>query len=250
MSQRSARVVLGAFITLIVCSARAQAQAPPPPPKHEGTAEAAFVGVSGNAASNTFGLGGEFVARPGTWMFRHKASFIRNEAGGHVTAQAILYTPRAEHRLNDRVGLFAEYVYFRDRFAGIANRNAVTGGVSLKVVNQKTQTLALDLGAGYLNEERLAGPNVSSAIYTIGSAYRLKISTTADLSDDLGLTGNTSQSADWRLAHGIALTAALSQAFSLKVSNIVRYAHQPTPGFKTMDVTTAVALVAKFASKN
>jgi putative salt-induced outer membrane protein YdiY len=238
-------IVLG----LLLVPALSSAQAPPPPPKHEGTAEAAFVGVSGNAQSNTFGLGGEVIARPGIWVFKHKASFIRNEAAGTVTAQAILYTPRAEARLNSRLGVFAEYLYFRDRFAGIENRNAVTGGLSVKAIDQKAQTLALDVGGGYLKETRLAGPNISSAIYTLGSAYRLKMSSTSELADDLGLTGNASDTSDWRLVHGIALTASMSTVLSLKVSNVIRYAHRPAPGFKTMDSTTSVALVARFPGK-
>lgn len=243
-------LVAFAFLAgLVSSSVPALAQAPPPPPKHEGTAEVAFVGVTGNASSSTFGLGGEEILRPDTWVLRHKASFIRNEAAGTVTAQAVLYNPRAEKRLSERVGAFGDYVYFRDRFAGIAGRNAVTGGVSLKVVNQKLQTLALDLGAGYLKEKRLAGPNVSSGIYVMGSTYRLKMSATAELSDDVNFTGNASQSGDWRFVHGIGVTAALSTMLSLKVSNVVRYAHQPTPGFKTTDTTTSVALVARFPGK-
>jgi putative salt-induced outer membrane protein YdiY len=43
-----------------------------------------------------------------------------------------------------------------------------------------------------------------------------------------------------------AITARLTQLFSLKVSNTVRYSHAPVPGFKHTDTNTSVALVAKF----
>jgi putative salt-induced outer membrane protein YdiY len=39
------------------------------------------------------------------------------------------------------------------------------------------------------------------------------------------------------------LTAAIASAFSLKVSNIVRYANEPVPGFESTDTITSVALV-------
>ncbi len=43
-----------------------------------------------------------------------------------------------------------------------------------------------------------------------------------------------------------AVTARLTTLFSLKVSNTIRYAHAPVPGFKDTDTNTSVALVAKF----
>src|SRR5262245_51365026 len=53
---------------LIPVHAAAQAAAPPPPPpRHEGTAEVAFVGVTGNASTSTFSAGGEYITRPTSW---------------------------------------------------------------------------------------------------------------------------------------------------------------------------------------
>jgi len=238
-----------ALAILFAVSSTALAQAPPPPPKHEATAEAAFVGVTGNASSSTFGLGGEIIARPGHWLFRHKAAFIRNEAADVVTAKSFSYSGRAERELNTRVSAFGEYAYFRDRFAGVDDRNSVLGGVSLKAVVSERQTLGIDLGAGYLNEHRVIKPDVSNAVYTLGSAYALKLSSTADLRDDLSFLGSAKTADDWRVAHTIALTARVTDVVSLKVSNIVRYVHLPPLGFKTTDTTTAVALVAKFPAK-
>ena len=238
-------------VTVLFAPALAAAQAPatppPPPPAHEETFEASYLGTTGNATNNTFGLGADIIARPGTWLFRHKATFIRNESNSLLTAKAFDYTGRAQKTLNARVSAFGEYEFFRDRFAGIVPRNAVTGGVSLKAVATATQTLTVDLGAGYLNEHRLTGDNISSASYVFGTGYKAKLSEAADLTDDFRLTGIFADTGDWRIEHGIALTAKIAAGLSLKVSNTVRYVHQPPPGFKATDSITAIALVAKFA---
>jgi len=42
------------------------------------------------------------------------------------------------------------------------------------------------------------------------------------------------------------LTARLTTLLSLKVSNTVRYVHEPVIGFETTDTITAFALVLKF----
>jgi putative salt-induced outer membrane protein YdiY len=89
-------------------------------------------------------------------------------------------------------------------------------------------------------------PN-ASAIYTAGTNSTLKLSDTVDVTDDLAWVGTFSRAADWQLGHAIALTATLTDALSLKVSNGVRYANVPAFGFRT-DVMTSVAVVATFKS--
>ena len=238
------------FVACLAAPAQAQAQAPPaappPPPRHEGAAEVAFVGVTGNASTNTFGVGYEMIARPTPWVFRQRLSFVRNEAAGVLTAKSFLYHPRVERTITPRVSAFGDYAFFRDRFAGVSSRNAATGGVSLALVTGDRHTLSADVGLGYLDEQRLTGADVSSATYVTGARYKLKLSETADLADELGLVGTFSNSDDWRLTHTISVTAKITDAVSLKVSNGVRYSNFPAAGFKTTDTITSVALVARF----
>lgn len=206
----------------------------------------AFVGVTGNASTNTFGLGYEMIARPSVWVFRQRVAFVRNEAAGVLTAKSFLYHPRVERTINTRISAFGDYAFFRDRFAGVSSRNAVTGGVSMTLVTGDRHTLSADVGLGYLDEHRLTGTDVSSATYVTGARYQLKLSETADLADELGLVGTFSNGDDWRLTHTISVTAKITDAVSLKVSNGIRYSNFPAPGFKTTDTITSVALVARF----
>ncbi len=222
------------------------AQGPPPAPRHETTGEFAFVGVSGNASSTTVGLGYETIARPQTWVLRHRLSFVRSESEGLRTAQALLYTPRVEKAINARLSAFGEYAYFRDRFAGVANRNSSSAGLAMTIVSSDRQKLTADLGAGYLNEDRLAGAKVSSGTWGTGTDYVLKLSGTSEISDDLGILGTFDNADNWRLDHTIALTAKLTSVVSLKVSNAIRFSNFPAPGFKRTDTVTSIALVTSF----
>jgi len=243
-------ILLAVVLTPLVASAQTPAPAaPPPPPKHEGSAEAAFVGITGNTSNLTFGAGGEYIYRPDKMLIRNKATYIRTDESGVTTALAIAYQGRVERALNARASVYGDYAYFRDTFSGILNRNAITGGISIKAVTSKKQTLAIDLGGGYLNEERTTGPAVSTGVYSLGWSYRLKISDSADLSDDFTYTGTFASASDWRIAHGIALTSKISTIFSLKVANTIRFANVPVPTFLSTDTTTTISLVAKFPGK-
>lgn len=219
---------------------------PPPPPRREGTAEFAFVGNTGNSSSQTIGLSGDFIYRPDTWVIRNRAAFIRNESDDELTAESFLYLFRAEKALSARLSAFGEYGYFRDEFAGVDHRNAVTGGVSYKVVDLPAHQFFVDGGLGYLNEQRLAGDDVSSATYSGGGGYKWKISPTAEFTEDARFTGTFAEAEDWRFLNVVALTTRINALFSLKISNTIRYAHMPVEGYGTTDTSTAVALVAKF----
>lgn len=244
-------LALLSFLTFPAAAA-AQAQAPqppqppPPPPKLEGTAELAFVGTTGNASTNTLSAGGEVIGRPDKWVLITRANMIRNESEDVLTAESLLFGFRAERVLTNRLSAFGEYVYFQDEFAGVDSRNAVTGGLAIKLFEDAVQSLVADVGLGYLNEQRLTGDDVSSATYGGGARYQWKISPTATLDEEVRLTGTFDLAEDWRLGQRVSVTARLTELLSLKVSNTVRYVRTPPIGFRTTDTTTSIALVAKF----
>ena len=226
--------------------AHAQATDPPPPPRQEGTAEVAFVGTSGNTSTSTFSAGAEHIARPTGWLLRNRILSVRGTVEGETTADSLLYNFRGERIINANLNVFGDYGFFRDEPAGVTSRNAVAAGLLWKAITSPRQELTADAGFGYLNESRLAGGDVSSATWLTGAAYKLKLSETAELTDDFRLLGTFDQGDDWRLTHSIAVTARLTTLLSLKVSNLLRYAHFPPSGFRKTDTTTAVALVASF----
>jgi putative salt-induced outer membrane protein YdiY len=230
----------------LFAQAPAAPAAPPPPPKQEGSAEFAFVGTTGNASTQTIGLNGGLIVRPGQWVVTNKAAFIRNESESELTAQSFGYLFRAARTISPRLSAFGEYAYFRDAFAGIAHRNALVGGVSYKIVDLPKHLFFADAGLGYVNERRLAGEDVSSATWSLGAGYKWKISETAEFTEDFRMTGLFADASDWRILQAAAVTARLTKLFSLKVSNTIRYSHAPVPGFRDTDTNTSVALVAKF----
>lgn len=247
-SARVLRVALLASLSVAAfpTSAAGQAAPPPPPPRQEGTAEVAFVGTSGNSETSTFSLGGEHIFRPPQWMIRNRARLIRTETDNELAADALLYAFRAERSINPRVTVFGDYGYFHDRPAGVDHRNGITGGITVKILETARQFLQAEGGAGYLNEQRLTGDDVSSAVYSAGTTYKLKVSANSELTDEIRFLGTFDNSDDWRFAHAIGLTVAINTVFSLKASSTLRYANFPPPGFEKTDTTTAIALVASF----
>lgn len=238
---------LCALFSLMPALARAQAPAAPPPPAREGTAEFSFIGTTGNAPTQSLGLGGELILRPPTWVVRNKAAFVRNSTDGNLSAESFTYLFRTEKILSPRLSVFGQYGYFRDRFAGVDHRNDLLGGLAFTVVTVPKHRFVVDGGLGYLNEQRtVADEDVSSGTYSMGAAYKWTISDSADVTEDLRFLGVFAEASDWRLNQSLALAARITKLLSLKVSTVVRYTHLPPTGFKATDTVSGVSLVAKF----
>jgi putative salt-induced outer membrane protein len=225
---------------------RAQPPSPSTPPSREGSVEFAFIGTTGNASTQTIGLGGEVILRPRQWVVRSRGAFNRNKSEATLTAESAQYLIRTDRELGTRSSVFGEYTFFRDEFAGIEHRSGMVGGLAYKVVNQDAHVLSLDGGLGYLNEHRLTDPDVSTATYEVGGKYYWQISPTAELNEDVRFTGVFDQPNDWRAVNVVAISARLNSLFSLKASNTIRYTNAPLAPFKSTDTNTAIALVATF----
>jgi putative salt-induced outer membrane protein len=226
--------------------APAQPETPPPPPPREGTAEFSFVGTSGNASTSALGLGAEYIMRSEPWGLRAKMAYVRNKSEDELKAETFGALARASRTLRPRLSAFGEYGYLHDRFAGIESRNTVGGGVTFALVRPRPHQLDIDAALGYAHENRVVGETISGAEAATGARYKLVLSETADITDEITFSFSLSEAEDWRTRNTVALTAKMTTIFSLKVSNNVRYVHAPVEGFETTDVITSVALVAKF----
>ena len=103
-----------------------------------------------------------------------------------------------------------------------------------------------DAGLGYLKERRTVGISLSTPTAGAGTRYKLQLSETSDITDDLLMSFDLSDEGTWRLQHAIALTARVAAPLSLKVSNLLRYVDEPVAGFEQTDTITSAALVLSF----
>jgi putative salt-induced outer membrane protein len=242
----SAVVVVVVVAAVVPAVAQAQDPKPAPPPRTEGTVDFSFVATTGNSDTQSIGVSADTIYRPESWEIRNKAAFVRAKTGEELSAQSLAYLFRAARKFSDRLFGYGQYDYARDRFAGIAHRNAVLAGVEYQLLASAPQDMKVFGGAGYVNEQRLTGEDVSTGALDVGWAYKLKVSETADVTDDLRWAESFYQASDWRLNHVAAVTAKISTLLSLKVSHTTRFVNFPPPGFDKTDTITAVALVAKF----
>lgn len=223
--------------------ARAQA---PPPKAREGKAEFALVTTSGNSSTQSIGAAGQIIFRPPQWVIEGQTAFVRNKAEDIVSAKSFAARGRGARVLSPRLQAFGQHSYLRDLFSGVVHRNHTEGGASYLVVQSGRNTLYADGGLGYLKERRTKGVSLSTPTAGVGTRYKLQLAETSDITDDLLMSFDLSDTGTWRLQHAIALTAKVAAPLSLKISNLVRYVDEPVEGFDQTDTITSAALVLSF----
>jgi putative salt-induced outer membrane protein len=192
------------------------------------------------------GLGGELTYRPDPWTLATKAAYVRNEAASALKAESFDLAFNASRPVRPRLMTFGRYEYLHDRFAGIEQRQTLEGGVGYVVVDTAPHKLTVEESLGYAHEGPLLGPTLSNGILTTAVLYTVKISKTAEFSEDGRLVLSLADGSDWRVANVASVTAKLTTLLSLKLSNTVRFVNAPVVSFEKTDTITAVALVAKF----
>ncbi|MGH9442011.1 MAG: DUF481 domain-containing protein [Thermoanaerobaculia bacterium] len=224
------------------------AEAPPagPPPVWSGKAEASYVSTSGNTSVQTIGAGVEVDYKKDVWDGLAKGAFVQGKTDGATTARTIAAELRGGRHLSPRFELFVQGDYFKNEFAGIEHRIAGVAGAAYSIVKTPAQELKLQAGAGYTKEARLDGGDKSFATGLAGFLYKVKLSSTTDLSDEFSYVESFKDSSDWRVANAFSVSVAINKIFSLKASHTLAYLNQPVPGFGKTDTITSVALVAKF----
>jgi len=194
----------------------------PPPPMVEGSAELSLVSTGGNSDTESLGLGSSIIWRPGRWTTQGQVSFIRSETAGIETARSLAASVRQGRTITPRLDAFGRLEYLSDEFAGIETRATIDGGVGYKAIDDSIHTLLLDLGLGYSHEARVAGADQDSALANLAGTYLWRLHRSSSIESASLFTASLDRAGDWRFRNSLALTAAMTRTFSLKLSHSLK----------------------------
>jgi putative salt-induced outer membrane protein YdiY len=216
---------------------------PERPPAWTVSSELSLVATSGNTSTRTIGLGSNATHRTDATSTRASLAFLTNEVDAVTRARALAVQARHGLHVAERVELFGDGSYARDRFAGINDRTAMSAGAAYRVSLPRPHTLTAEGSMGVTIEQRLDGTHLRFATAIGALRYAWTIAPGTEVTQDLGLNGDLDVADNWR---GTSMTAArvtLTRLLSLKVSHAIEYRNAPVAGFGRVDMRTAAALV-------
>jgi putative salt-induced outer membrane protein YdiY len=217
-----------------------------PPPRWERKGEISLVATGGNTDTQTLGLGSTIIWRPGTWTTEGRLAFVRSETADVLTAKSLVAELREARALTERLDVFGRFGYLSNEFAGIDRRASIDGGIGYKPLLGPVHALRVDAGLGYAHESRTISPDLSTPLANFGAAYKWQLSKTADFTNAALLGASLDDGSDWRFGNALAVTSALTNLLSLKLSHELKYVNAPVVGFAKTDTLLSFALVATF----
>ena len=216
---------------------------PEPPPTWEASSEFSAVATGGNTSTRTIGLSAQVGHRAGRHRSQVHTRFLTSQADEVTNARSLAIEGRHGISVTERLQMFGNTTYARDRFAGIDKRLTATAGVAYAVPVSGPHTLTLEGGLGWTHEARLDPSTLRFATATGALAYKWTIRPGTELREEATVNADLESAGNWRTSNTTALTVTLTRVLSLRASHAIDYRHTPVAGFGRSDMRTAVALV-------
>jgi putative salt-induced outer membrane protein len=237
-------------LSIVVASPSARAQAPaaapPPPPLWDAQIGASFVGTSGNSDTASTGLDFAAHRRGAIWQLESTATAVRINSNDETTAERYLGMFRAQRTLTPIVGLTTGVRLERDRFSGLDARSMVDGGLSWALVHHPEWTLDGVSSVAWLHESRAAGVDVNDPIGVLQLLSRIPFGAAGDTTQRFTFYPDFKTTSAYRSELEVTAQAAMNAHLALKIGYLLRYSHDPVPGFKTTDNTTTASVVLRW----
>lgn len=168
-------------------------------------------------------------------------------AGLVETSRRASLDGRYDRFLGKRDSLYALAGGFTDPFAGYDHRVHGQLGYSHQFVASEKGTLLGEIGFDVAREDFVAGIDPNSQIVP---AARVLLGASWTLNDRVSVTEQVEiyegvvDLADLRIVNNAQLTTSLSGKLALKVAHLLTYDNVPVEGFRPLDQTSTVTLVA------
>src|SRR5581483_9516367 len=236
--------VIGTFLAGSAATGRADVEQENRPRKLKDVGEVSFVDTSGNTAATTFNLKNDL-----SYTFHTKTKLdwtggvLYAKSGSVASAEQYQTSLRADQALTDRFFAFALAGWQRDRFAGIGQRYNEGAGAGLQVFKTVRNDLHSDAGFNYIVEERTTGEIKRSPAALTDINYRFNFTQQTSFGWDGKGDFDLNDTANYQLESLLSLQTSLTKMLAWKNSYLVRYKHEPVPGFGSTDRTFSTAMV-------
>ena len=169
------------------------------------------------------------------------------DAGYQETARKYWGDMRYDRFIGESASLYLLGGALVDPFAGYDLRANEQFGYSRVLIDKEETNLVAEVGFDVAEEYYVEGIDPDSDVIFAG---RLMAGLVHQFNENLSLDEtvevyeNVLDFQDLRLLNNIALSAKLSDVFSVKLSNALTFDNQPVEGYRPLDLTTMVTLVA------
>ncbi len=248
------RVSWIALVVLASVPAAAAAQQaappPPPPPATKLTLDFGLVSTSGNTDLTTVNLGETFEWTPQSpWSLKEFLNVVQGKQNGAQTVDQIKGQVQPRYNFSARLGAYALAGYERNRFAGLAWRWEEGVGLTFHVVKDTHNQFDLEAGASFNQQQNYLVAAVERLDFgstrTYGY-YKYSFTEKANVYQSVEWLSNLKDGKDQRVNTETGIVAPVAGILAIKLTYLIRYDHEPVPGYKTTDRTLTTGIQVTF----
>lgn len=166
------------------------------------------------------------------------------DAGYIESARRVFGEARYDRFVSTKGSVYGLVGALHDVFAGFDVRSHEQIGYSRLLVSNDTTELRGEVGADWAQEWRTTDEYANIIAARLAAAIAHKFNDNVSISDSFEVYENVLDVADLRLLNTAAVTSTLGSNLSLKVSHSLIFDNVPVEGFRKLDQTLGVTLVA------
>lgn len=138
-----------------------------------GSISLGYLATSGNSETTTSNAQFELNHTTGFWHYLLRVGANRASEGDETTQERYTAFGKVEYNITEHDYAFGAVDWAKDLFGGIRERTSVAAGYGRRLIDTSTQSLDLEIGAGYrwLQEQKPSLEEHSSAIIRGGLSY-------------------------------------------------------------------------------
>jgi putative salt-induced outer membrane protein YdiY len=221
--------------------------APPPSPVWTGSAGVGFSVTSGNSDTSNFNISFDAKRDPKTrTVLIFNALYLRATDDDEAIVDRTAFGARIERTVAERVFVFGQLQFLRDRFKDIEYLWAPTGGVGYRLIETPRVKLSADAGVGVAIEKNTGLDVDTSGALTAGDKLEVKLSPMATVTQGYSGLWKMDEFGDSIHAFTAGLAANLTARTQIKVELLDTYKTRPTSvDVEKNDVTFLTSFVFK-----
>jgi putative salt-induced outer membrane protein YdiY len=220
---------------------------PPPPPFWTGSFGAGVALTQGNKDTTNFNLSFDLKRDPKTnTVFKAEGLYILATEDGEENVDRGIVAVRVERMISERVYLFGQVGYVRDRFKDIDYLIAPTAGIGYKLVATDRTTFDVDTSVGMVFEKNTGLELETDGAVAVGEKFTHKLTSTASITQGSAALWKMDDFGDALYTFSAGLAASVTTRVQLKLEFQDVYKTRPTGDADKNDIAFITAFVYKF----
>lgn len=208
--------------------------------------ELGFVVTDGNTETRTVNGKLDVTNEIPKWRNNLHLEALNTSEAIRTSAEKYLASLQSDYKFSSVDFIFSITTYENDRFnaSGYDYQVTTAVGYGRTVFKDSHHSLNLEVGPGYrYSKIKISGENQEEGIIRASGKYRLKMSDTAELQQDLNIDAGEIETISKSVT---AVKAQVVGQLAMKVSLTIRHTDTPSVSNESVDRETALTLVYAF----